>query len=798
MNNFIDIAHITGTRINSNSCLESYMNVKENQTKSRLSAAEATTDLQVFKESVLNLTSQLEEFLEGAERRKSFLALGQVQSGKTAHLLASVAWAADSRISTAAILTGVTNPLNEQTIGRVARDLVGLGDHFVKIFRVPTNPKGNDFKSLMSDVRSHVKWRLESGNIGLSPLPIFVLIKKKARIDTLAEIYNRLEREFGISITHMLIDDEADQATPNAGAFRREVAQTYEALSNALQGESRRILLSYTATPQAVLLSEKLGNLQPDQCVLVPPRKGYFGLEQVVSSEFEKNRILVHDWNTQARNLRSRPRSLEMALIDFFVISWIRFNRPRIFYKNSLATDDLSNRLKSTQMLIHESSRQVRHTKMYEFVEDFRKVFAQQLREILSKHSIDVDDRLNALGIRESLDRISRTIDVDTDLFKNVATISELFSLVNGCCIKVVNASSDRPNRHMELPTEDSDWENFRTWILIGGDILGRGLTIPQLVSTYFLRSSQTPNFDTVAQQMRFCGYRSEYAQSTYLYATQDTFLSFEYMNMINSVVWNSAHAWDQNRVNLKKNRPQIMYASSTKINMEACRRSVRDPDLQDIRINGETVVSAKDIYRPSFVKANRKVIRSWIDNTRSQHGALDDWEIFKNVDSLELQQLIGDWNASNSELPRFRAAREIFNHELGELGLGQTNISIAVRSNLIDSELADVSSLENFLNSIEVIRTVRAPADLKGLKEWKKSMLSKEIDSMNWPKLQTHIGDEQRNLRASISTLSTLLILEPIIGTRERYKRNSGICAGIALTLLAPKEFEVQLLGHQ
>jgi hypothetical protein len=269
-------------------------------------------------------------------------------------------------------------------------------------------------------------------------------------------------------------------------------------------------------------------------------------------------------------------------------------------------------------------------------------------------------------------------------------------------------------------------------------------------------------------------------------------------MNMINSVVWNSAHAWDQNRVNLKKNRPQIMYASSTKINMEACRRSVRDPDLQDIRINGETVVSAKDIYRPSFVKANRKVIRSWIDNTRSQHGALDDWEIFKNVDSLELQQLIGDWNASNSELPRFRAAREIFNHELGELGLGQTNISIAVRSNLIDSELADVSSLENFLNSIEVIRTVRAPADLKGLKEWKKSMLSKEIDSMNWPKLQTHIGDEQRNLRASISTLSTLLILEPIIGTRERYKRNSGICAGIALTLLAPKEFEVQLLGHQ
>ena len=793
----MDIARVSGFNLDSKSCLESYFYVKENQTKNRLSPNEASEDFGVFKESVLNLTKQLDDFLETSERKKSFLVLGQVQSGKTAHLLASVAWGADSSISTAAILTGVTNPLNEQTIGRVTRDLVGLGDQFVRVFRVPTSSKGNDFKALMSDVRNHVRWRLESDNRGPSPLPIFVLIKKKARIDTLAEIYSRLEREFGITLTHLLIDDEADQATPNASAFKREVAQTYDALSKALLAESRRILLSYTATPQAVLLAEKLGHLQPDHCVLVPPRLGYFGLEHVVSSKFEKNRVLVQDWNTQARNLRARPRSLEMALIDFFIVSWIRFNRPRAFYKNALPTDDLANRMKSMQMLIHESSRQVRHTKMYEFVNDFRKEFASQLRELLGDVDINIQNRLANLGIADSIARIRRTVEIDQEIFMSTENISELFSLVNGCCIKVVNASSDRPNRDLEMPSEDSEWENFRTWILIGGDILGRGLTIPQLVSTYFLRSSQTPNFDTVAQQMRFCGYRQEYADSTFLYATADTFLSFEYMKLINSVVWSNALNWDRKRIDLKKNRPQIMYASSTRINMEACRRSVRDPDLQDIRIDGETIVSSKDIYRPAFVKQNLKVMQNWMDSSKAQHRTLDDWNVFENVRNSELQELIGEWNVSKNEIARFRAAREIFNSELGDLGLSETNIAVAVRGNLLNVNLGDSQRLDEFLDSINVIRTIRSSTELKGLREWKKSVMSKDVDSLTWPKLQTHIGDEQRAVRNNISTISTLLIVEPIIGTKERYKRNSGVCAGIAFTLLAPKEFEVQILGH-
>jgi len=796
MTEFIDVLRVGQGSDSGKSCLKKYMDKRESQTRKKLQPSEARIDFEVFQESVLNLSSQIQEFIDTNERKRSFLVLGQVQSGKTAHLLANVAWASDSQIATAAILTGVTNPLNEQTINRVTRDLVSLGDHFIKIFRVPTSSKGSEFNSLMSNVRNHVQWRLQTESDVPRPIPVFVMIKKKARIDTLAEIYRRLEREFGREVVNLLIDDEADQATPNARAFKRETAQTYAAISSALETDSRVVLLSYTATPQAVLLAEKKGNLQPDRCVIVPPRKGYFGLREVVAKEFESNRVEVNDWNVQARDLRTRPRSLERALLDFFILAWVRFNFPRGFYSGALSTDDLTDRLKSVQMLIHESSRQMRHTKMYQFVEKYKSDLVVGLRTILGGPKEHIGIGIRELGLVESIERLRSCIEIPDDVFEEEGALGDLFSLINSCCLKVVNASSDRPNREMELPSDDQGWEIFRTWILIGGDILGRGLTIPQLITTYFLRSAQKPNFDTVAQQMRFCGYRGDYARTTFLHATDDTFSSFEYMNMINTVVWNMAKRWDEKRLDLKKSRPQIMYATSTKINMEACRKSVRDPDLQDIRIDGETIFSARDIYRPIFVRQNLKTLQEWMSSTSSIEKSWEDWSIFENVQTVELQRLMSEWELGLSEMPRIRAATEIFDEILGELGLSDSNITIATRQFVRKVALGSHTEIERFLESTKIFRKNLGSTELSGLSEWKKATFQKSIDSRTWPKLQTHIGDEQRSLRDKL-TASALLIVEPVIGTKIKRDRQSGVCAGLAFTLLAPRNFEIQILGH-
>lgn len=563
-----------------------------------------------------------------------------------------------------------------------------------------------------------------------------------------------------------------------------------------METDSRVVLLSYTATPQAVLLAEKKGNLQPDRCVVVPPRRGYFGLREVVGEEFKSNRVEVNDWNVQARDLRNRPRSLEKALLDFFILAWIRFNLPRAFYSGALSSDDLTDRLKSVQMLVHESSRQIRHTKMYQFVEKYKTDLADGLRAILGGPREHIGTGIRELGLVESIERLRVCVDIPRDIFEKDGALGDLFSLINSCCIKVVNASSDRPNREMELPSDDQQWENFRTWILIGGDILGRGLTIPQLVTTYFLRSAQKPNFDTVAQQMRFCGYRGDYAKATFLHATDDTFMSFQYMNMINTVVWNMAKRWDEKRLDLKKSRPQIMYATSTKINMEACRKSVRDPDLQDIRIDGETIFSARDIYRPAFVRQNLKALQEWISSTSAIEKSWEDWSIFENVDTVELQRLMSEWELGQSDVPRIRAATEIFDEVLGELGLSDSNIAIATRQFVKGVNLNSQSQIVEFLESTKIFRKNRGSTELTGLSEWKKTIFQKSIDSRTWPKLQTHIGDEQRALRDKLTSAS-VLIVEPVIGTKVKRDRRSGVCAGLAFTLLAPRNFEIQILGH-
>ncbi len=66
------------------------------------------------------------------------------------------------------------------------------------------------------------------------------------------------------------------------------------------------------------------------------------------------------------------------------------------------------------------------------------------------------------------------------------------------------------------LPSVDdtsSAWEKHATWILVGGEILGRGITLPNLLTTYMPRGRpiQSRTIDTLQQRARFFGYRASY-----------------------------------------------------------------------------------------------------------------------------------------------------------------------------------------------------------------------------------------------------------------------------------------------
>ena len=66
------------------------------------------------------------------------------------------------------------------------------------------------------------------------------------------------------------------------------------------------------------------------------------------------------------------------------------------------------------------------------------------------------------------------------------------------------------------------------TVIAVGGNTLSRGLTLEGLVSSFFLRSSNT--YDTLLQMGRWFGYRPGYADLPRIWTTQDLADDFEFL----------------------------------------------------------------------------------------------------------------------------------------------------------------------------------------------------------------------------------------------------------------------------
>ena len=782
-------------------CLNEYLLKDRVKTKNYLPGELAQLDSQVFEANVYNITERLNSFLASNEREIALLVLGKIQSGKTANLLGNVAWAADSNVSLAVIFTGVTEALNLQTEKRIKDDLLQLDGQYIKVLPVPTSSQGKSFDELFQDVSKWVRRRLQNVDYGMNrPLPVLVTLKNPSRVKTLKSLITKLEELFGRDLVSLLIDDEADQASQNAKARKKEVTATYAAIRDLRDLKSRNILLSYTATPQAVLLTERNGRLRPNFCVTVEPRSGYFGLASAVSDIYSPNRVEVLDWNSKPSQMASAPLSLRKALVRFSWTAWLRFNMKSLFYAGSGLSDELlESQLKSVQMLVHESGSQKEHTSVFNLVSDELKSLTDSLTKLASGnltaseiYSLCELWQNDLVELRSGLDsQYQEILSVKVD--ENF--LIQILNLFDDTTIQVVNSDNSKPGRQGAIPVTRSDWQEFRLWILIGGDILGRGLTIPQLTTTYFLRHPKRPNFDTVSQQMRFCGYRSTYSHFTYLFAEGKTFGIFEVMNQIDSAIWRLAKKWDREHLNILQDMPVVMYASKPDVRLDPCRKAVHDPNLVDKKIQGEVIFSNKDVMNPFQVKSNLHTLRSFINETGLIGHLYKDWYVYPEPSDENFQRILSTWEASPTERTLLLGAAELFVPELEDLGLSAIPRNILVHRDLIESSLANGDWL---LARSEPSRKVYA-SDLNAtLGNWKaaySATFGGSFSTIAWPRLMVnHIGDGQRAIRNSLSPNSTTLMIEPILGHITRGALT--VTAGLAFTLFTPKGFEIRMIG--
>ena len=148
-----------------------------------------------------------------AASKTTGLVVGRVQSGKTLSYEAVIALARDNGFALVVVISGISNPLLDQGVRRLRRDLTEADENgWNFLINAATDPQA---ESTLRSIRDN--WSDPSTPPQLKKTAICLLLKHHGRIDAFRDLVARI----GWSGQKVLIvDDEADQASLNI-AFRR-------------------------------------------------------------------------------------------------------------------------------------------------------------------------------------------------------------------------------------------------------------------------------------------------------------------------------------------------------------------------------------------------------------------------------------------------------------------------------------------------------------------------------------------------------------------------------------------------
>lgn len=423
-----------------------------NLLKKQVSNASEVDDIRRTAEKVVE---QWVSPLTGGNEEINGLIYGLVQSGKTGVLTVTGAMGADEGYRTIIILTSDIDPLYEQTLGRAQEAFPGidiLGKKDIK-----------DQEGFLQRIKSNTCAIVVTKNSGLlgSLLENF----KKGRVR---------------GLTALIIDDEADQASLNTKARKSDGSRSAinELIQNIRTFFHKNTYLQVTATPQALFLQDIAHAFRPKFTVLSHPGSDYVGGEDFFSDdselvrEFPLQDIMVLAPGPQPTPSNTIPKSLLEALDTFMVGA--TFKRTKDADQNCA-------------FLCHVSTKTSDHRHIVDLLRKYKTDLARDLKT----RKRNVVQRL-----KSAFDDLAATHrELAQSDFDELLSAIEFFS--PGITVKLVNGETD------EDVAIRSPYNLF-----VGGNKLGRGVTIKNLLVSYYGRHPRTPQADTVLQHARMYGYR--------------------------------------------------------------------------------------------------------------------------------------------------------------------------------------------------------------------------------------------------------------------------------------------------
>lgn len=440
----------------------------------------------------------------GVKETITNIAVGYIQSGKTLSYTTLSTLAADNGFRIIIYLTGVTTSLNNQTYGRIQKDLNVNGSDWYAIFE--DNPK--NVESDISEVANYLKF----SNCTL----LFPAMKQQQHIERLTKLFGNYKVKGLLdNLGVLIIDDEADQASFNTYAKKNKGKKDWE------EDEQSRIYscilklratfpclsyIQYTATPQAAFLIDSNDDLSPRYHTVLTPGKGYTGGK--IFFDYSKMRLVneildVYD----KKESPTYPESLDEALLQFLISVSIL-----VYIKTDRG-------IKSLSMMVHPDGSVLSNERFYTWVKNKLELWL---------NTINLQD--GDPGKIKLLDEFQKAYEEISRFDKQRPTFEEVRKHLNFVILKtklhLVQSKTESIN---VAPENDIKWESAPSHILVGANILNRGFTVENLSMTYMPRMTKgKATADTIEQRCRFFGYKSQYIDYCRVFLPQKSIAEYE------------------------------------------------------------------------------------------------------------------------------------------------------------------------------------------------------------------------------------------------------------------------------
>ena len=381
------------------------------------------------------------------------LAFGRVQSGKTTYFHCVSACAFDNDYDIVIILSGVTKNLLNQNIKRLKYSFRECRD--ILEFKESSDFE-NDMSKHIDDIRDYF-YSYKNRDRG-----VFISVLKDSshlqKIKSIADAF--------VDKRIMVIDDEGDQFSLNTKINKGEnqESSTFSKIKSIINTSDNLSFLSVTATPQANVFIEIYNDLSPEFVILVEPGESYCGLETFHSN----SEYIAHVSGSKA----SFARDLREALIYYlFTVYETEINNSDQFIG------------KKNWMMIHNSRRIIKHINDFTELKDILDYDLKPMRNFNFDGKIDISKQkiINAISLAYEKHNISNKFGFSLRDF--LSSFNKVLSAVysNDKSIKIVNSKSSENYRKLQ---------ETKCGILIGGDMLGRGITVKGLTVSYLTRST--------------------------------------------------------------------------------------------------------------------------------------------------------------------------------------------------------------------------------------------------------------------------------------------------------------------